>query len=244
MAAPQMSALEAYLITRPDPDDLARWLTLELFAQWQARAAYLGQVRSDGQLHRTGSFGFSDETVAGMSSLSLWDAMPMTRVLPSAEPLVLNRASHARAGYAWPEGSAWTRLGVLAASVPGDGSPAGSWLVLMDGDPPFKGEMARLAGDVSRALALVWSGESEVRGALRGTATRSGAGTGSGQLTDRQIAIVQLMGEGLTNNEIAERIGFSVSTVRQEGMAIFRFFGVGTRVEAVAAAQQAGLVGY
>ena len=244
MAGLQMSALESFLVTRPDPDDLARWLTLELFAQWQARAAYLGQVRNDGMLHRSGSFGFGDAGVGGLSSLSLWSALPMTRVLPSDEPLVLNRTSHNRAGYQWPEGLEVDRLGVLAASVPGDGSPAGSWMVLMDADPPFKGEIVRLAADVSRALALVWSGESVVRGVVRGTGARAvGESAAPAALTDRQLAILQLMAEGLTNNEIAERIEFSVSTVRQEGMAIFRFFGVSTRVQAVAAAREAGLVG-
>ena len=64
---------------------------------------------------------------------------------------------------------------------------------------------------------------------------------GSGQaqkMSDRQIQILQGMVDGKTNHELATDLGFSVSTIRHETMAIFRALGVSDRKEAAKAAQQ------
>lgn len=55
-----------------------------------------------------------------------------------------------------------------------------------------------------------------------------------GSLTARQSDILGLMASGLTNREIAERLAYSISTVRIETMAIYRTLGVKGRSEAVA----------
>jgi DNA-binding CsgD family transcriptional regulator len=61
-------------------------------------------------------------------------------------------------------------------------------------------------------------------------------------LTPRQHDILAGMAEGLTNRQIAARICFSESTVRLESMTIYRFFGVHSRAEAVAAARREGML--
>ena len=59
---------------------------------------------------------------------------------------------------------------------------------------------------------------------------------GSSELTSRQRHILEGMEQHLTNRQIANRIGFSESTVRMESMVIYRHFGVHSRSDAVAAA--------
>jgi LuxR family maltose regulon positive regulatory protein len=61
-------------------------------------------------------------------------------------------------------------------------------------------------------------------------------------LTRRQRDILEGMAEGLTNRQIAARICFSESTVRLESMTIYRYFGVHSRMEAVAAARLEGIL--
>lgn len=61
-----------------------------------------------------------------------------------------------------------------------------------------------------------------------------------GPLTERQRTILAAMARGLTNRQIASRINFSESTVRMESMAIYRIYGVHSRMEAVAAARASG----
>lgn len=52
------------------------------------------------------------------------------------------------------------------------------------------------------------------------------------QLTQRQIVILCGMVEGKSNLELATEMGFSVSTIRQEAMRIYRALSVGDRKEA------------
>ena len=62
------------------------------------------------------------------------------------------------------------------------------------------------------------------------------------KMSDRQIEILQGMIEGKTSHELATDLGFSVSTIRHETMAIFRALGVSDRKEAAKAAQQMELI--
>ena len=74
---------------------------------------------------------------------------------------------------------------------------------------------------------------------------RENVDQGSGQvqkMSDRQIQILQGMVEGKTNHELATDLGYSVSTIRHETMAIFRALGVSDRKEAAKAAQQMELI--
>ena len=65
-----------------------------------------------------------------------------------------------------------------------------------------------------------------------------------GNGSDRQLRILGLMAKGLTNSQISKRVGFSESTVRQETMAIYRYFGVGGRREAVRLAGMRGMLDF
>ena len=53
-----------------------------------------------------------------------------------------------------------------------------------------------------------------------------------GQLSQRQLAILQGMVEGKTNHELANELGFSVSTIRHETMRIYEMLAVSDRKEA------------
>ena len=60
--------------------------------------------------------------------------------------------------------------------------------------------------------------------------------------TDRQKTVLSLLGEGMTYDQIANRIGYSHSTVRMELMHVYRVLGVSSRREAVSHAMRHGLV--
>jgi NarL family two-component system response regulator LiaR len=62
-------------------------------------------------------------------------------------------------------------------------------------------------------------------------------------LTERQLEILALMVEGLTNNEIAERLILSPYTVRNHVSEILSKLGTSTRTEAAALAVRLGLAG-
>lgn len=62
------------------------------------------------------------------------------------------------------------------------------------------------------------------------------------QFSARQLQIINGFVEGKTNHELAEDLGFSVSTVRHETMDIFRLLGASDRKEAAKIAQERSIV--
>ena len=62
------------------------------------------------------------------------------------------------------------------------------------------------------------------------------------QFSARQLQIINGFVEGKTNHELAENLGFSVSTVRHETMDIFRLLGASDRKEAAKIAQERSIV--
>jgi len=62
------------------------------------------------------------------------------------------------------------------------------------------------------------------------------------QFSARQLQIINGFVEGKTNHELAEDLGFSVSTVRHETMDIFRLLGASDRKEAAKIAQERSII--
>jgi DNA-binding NarL/FixJ family response regulator len=62
------------------------------------------------------------------------------------------------------------------------------------------------------------------------------------KLTARQLLILTGMVEGKTNHEISIDLGFSVSTIRHETMAIYKELGVSDRKEAARVGQAESLI--
>ena len=60
-------------------------------------------------------------------------------------------------------------------------------------------------------------------------------------LTPRELEVLALLGNGLTNAEIAERLFLSEKTVAHHVSAILRKLGVANRVQAVTEAARLGI---
>ena len=62
------------------------------------------------------------------------------------------------------------------------------------------------------------------------------------EVTTRQVTILGMMADGMTNAEIAAKVLLSESKVRQETIRIYRALAVGGRLEAVAKGRALGLI--
>jgi pimeloyl-ACP methyl ester carboxylesterase/DNA-binding CsgD family transcriptional regulator len=60
-------------------------------------------------------------------------------------------------------------------------------------------------------------------------------------LTARERQVLELLARGLANDQIAERLGISAKTVRNQVSAVFDKLGVSTRAQAIVKAREAGL---
>ena len=60
-------------------------------------------------------------------------------------------------------------------------------------------------------------------------------------LTPRELEVLELIAQGLTNNAIAEKLVLSPKTVRNQVSTIFSKMQVANRAEAIVRAREAGL---
>jgi DNA-binding NarL/FixJ family response regulator len=71
---------------------------------------------------------------------------------------------------------------------------------------------------------------------------RRGAPALGGDLSPRELDVLNLLAEGLANSAIAERLGISIYTVRNHVQAILAKLGVHSKLEALATAVREGLL--
>ena len=100
--------------------------------------------------------------------------------------------------------------------------------------------------EILRAVRAVASGEAIFDAAIASRlinyfAAPPPAATPFPQLTSREVEILRLLTEHLTNPEIADRLGLTTKTIRNHVSNIFSKLQVASRAEAISTARQAGL---
>ena len=91
------------------------------------------------------------------------------------------------------------------------------------------------ADEVFRAIRSIARGETVLAPAVAATLVRR-TGPTNHSLTEREIEIVDLLAQGISNREIADRLIVSVATVKAHLSHIYTKLGVDTRAGAVAKA--------
>ena len=259
-----------FLMTRPTCDQISQHLVLNLLNAHKPRAAVISLFGVDGSLHAVGSFGMSASSMEAFKTLSLWDSSPMSDAVRSGDPVILETADLVEERYPWlgNEETPYEPMAVWPLSLPSQ--RVGAVQLIFNEAPDVEALRADVTG-ISAVLALYLSLltsvasspdkaiatlEREDRNAGFPVASLSlveGVGLDEanhgnhrkpapGVLSERQLRILGLMAKGLTNSQISKRVGFSESTVRQETMAIYRYFGVGGRREAVRLAGMRGML--
>lgn len=238
-----MSDLIAYLSERPNPDQVAQFLVLQSLRKYNPRDAVIYVFFSDGSVHAAGSFGFPLDSMEVMHRRSLWDKAPAIDAIRDGIPVVINlpvtkdNVKESVPTIAWPLTVGNQRVGSLQIRFSNN----------FDTDT-----LSETLAEISGVLGLYLAFHNALDGNHNVVSHPSGNGNNRNNgdshkvtldgLSIRQTKILKLLAQGLTNPQIAARIGYSDSTVRQETMAIYRHLGVNGRRDAVEAAMMRGLL--
>ncbi|MGH3103220.1 MAG: response regulator [Gaiellaceae bacterium] len=99
--------------------------------------------------------------------------------------------------------------------------------------------------DLVRALTSILGGQTYIDpalGALASGGARSAKGSPGGRLTERELAVLTLLAEGLSHEQIGQRLGIASETVRTHARKAADRLGARTRTQAVATAIRQGLL--
>jgi DNA-binding NarL/FixJ family response regulator len=100
--------------------------------------------------------------------------------------------------------------------------------------------------DVREAVRRAASGESTITPSLLtrllGRMAQQRSGAVGADLTTRESEVLRMIGAGMTNGEIAERLFLSVNTVRNHVQSVLTKLGAHSKLEAAAIAVREGLI--
>ena len=242
----RMITMLSYLAGKPTLDDVAQFLVLDAFREHKPRAALISVFDSSGNVTAAGSFGLPSDVVRALRRMSLWDRSPSVDAIRDGEPLILNDRQLLLNQYPWLENHEGLLNPTMVWPLTLGTQRLGS-LQLQFAEPISPPSITPVFSATAPILGLYVSLRSAPQAAApepekRNHHPRHENGEVETELSPRQVRILHLLAEGLTNPQIAARIGFSDSTVRQETMAIYRFLGADGRREAVHIAGLRGLL--
>lgn len=241
----RMITMVTYLANKPSLDEVAQFLVLDAFRENQPRTSLISVFDSSGSVSAAGSFGLAADVVRALRRLSLWDRSPSVDAIRDGAPVVfpdkdtlvshypwlVNHEGLLHPTMVWPLAVGTQRIGSLQMQFAESVSPPAVESVFT-AVAPVLGLYLSLRSTASSANDVE---ERRIRVSADDRETEA-------ELTSRQLRILHLLAEGMTNPQIAARIGFSDSTVRQETMAIYRFLGADGRRDAVHIAGLRGLL--
>jgi len=257
-----LSWLISFLKSRPSLDEVAKAIIMDVLVPYRAQYVSLTHLRKDGIMLRVGVFGDAAQMRHTGATLSIWDPSPSARAARDIRPIVLPTARGAAQAFSVITEQNFEPCPIISFPLISLSGVLGSLTVFFDGDMIETGEVEATLATIADLLVVYLQDAAttakhkdtqalpishNVMGRFEQEKTRVADVQVPGRdtmsvLSPRQLLILSLIDQGLTNERIADRIGYSLSTVRQEAMKVFRFLDVGTRQDAVVAARLCGLI--
>lgn len=216
-----------------DPEAFLAGLALRVLQPFCTRVTSLARLERDGCLQVLATYGSAEQPLTQADRISIWAHTPLSDAVREGR-ITYRPWNEARRHYPYLEDLGITDMHVLTLPVVARGSTIGGLGVLLDTDPELP--QTQEFWDIVAAMCAH---------VLRLTTDRGGnlaADAAPDELSARQLRILHLIADGKTNVQIGEIMRFGTSTIGHHTMEIFRFLGVRTRTEAVAAARARGLL--
>lgn len=233
-----LSDLAQTVLDEPSPDQFLSHITIRTLASLGARGAVLGVIEREGFLELKGQYGYATTIVNPFQRIPLWTSTPITDAARTGDFKIFRTSSELFSHYpnlketyngwegvtvAAPITHRNTILGAISftsVNSPSDGFEAGAIT---------QGVLA-LCGLYLRNLLMTKKDNPRDH-----TSTID-------SLTPRQKEIIRLFKDNLTTDQMAERLKYSSSTVKQDIIKIYGLFGVNSRIAVVELAEKAGLI--
>jgi DNA-binding CsgD family transcriptional regulator len=215
-----------WLSYHPTCDEIARSLVMEYMASLGACCARIGRLHPNDSLEFLGEYGFDAGQANQTFPSEVWRSWNNDEALialgKNAEP--------------------WNPSKNLLMIQLRERGAVHGYLVIRFANPiSDTANVEEVARNYAVALGLYLSLLHEPAGSSSRVVIERGD-TGSNELTARQISILRGMVEGKTNHELANELGFSVSTIRHETMRIYQALSVSDRKEAAKKALSLALI--
>lgn len=237
---------------------LLRGLVHNVLADHGAVAAFVGILLKDSRIMVLESYGYNPDVAVRGSLFSVWDKSAINDSLRTGEIKIYKSRQDYLVDY--PENADLDLPGDGFVAIPVwiESAPFGAIGVALKTGAVSESlteknsvwELTRLFFEIQNDRPF-WHKELErdwesVRDSLLNPTTNSANLVALGylptKLTLRQIQILELVREGLTNRQIAYRLKVSDSTVGRESVQIYKWLGARNRKEAVEIAEAKGIL--
>lgn len=214
----------------PDGNALCQFIAVRMLKNYGARNIFIAELKPGGQIIPINQFGFSSDEMDSWSVSSIDDHLPTADALKTNSfvwmadksdwerdypDLVKHKYPELETFICWPihiRGSYMSVIGIAFEQVVVSDHEFKNFLETISGLAGLQiSSLKRLRSNVDQDSA-VWN-----------------------LLTNRQHKIVGMMTNGLTNDQIANELGYSSSTIRQETIKIYETLGVPGRKGAMQA---------
>jgi DNA-binding CsgD family transcriptional regulator len=208
-------------------DHLAQRLVHEFdLVPGQPTGVFVFSVTAKSELKYLGGFGAS--SLSDLSEVSIWDEHPLGQAVRAGKPFTHESNKEL------PENLVCIPL--VRGRVPNG--------VLVFQYPKLPATKREQEDAVWSTISSLGGYFLAMQGRSTGRVSLSGGRTPGmpEELSTRQLEILELIGDGLNNAEIAARVLVSESTVRQETIKVYRILGVANRHEAMVKGRAIGLI--
>ena len=231
-----LADLAKTVLDDPNPDQFLAHITNKTLASLDARGAVLGVIEREGFLDLQGAYGYENSMVEPFMRIPLWTPMPITDAARTGEISVFNTPKEMIEKYPHLKEFSADEGVTVSAPIKYRNTVLGAIGFTSLRAPRDEFTNSEATHGVLALCGLY------IRNLLANkVAADKDYSASVTTLTPRQKQIIKLFKEDLTTDQMAERLKYSSSTIKQDIIKIYSVFGVNTRSAVVELAEKAGL---
>lgn len=230
-----ISKLATLSASATTPSSFVTEIVHDVFRQCEPTGAFLTRLTREGNLKMIASYGYADAAIAGYETISIWDATPSTDAVREKKFIAIRGSEEWRNRFPKIARILSDDQTVVAVPLIYRLGVIGAFTMSLKECPSHLEADQDFWNGVASICSFFVVNTSEPH-------TLSATPTIGVYLTERQKKIVNHFKDGLTIAEIAGKLGYSHSTIRQEIIKIYRLLGVRDRKSAIVEATSRNLL--